>query len=85
MTGTFQIISERVECFTGRRGKIEQRILTLLDQDNQPLLNTVDYLLHEEEKLSGPCRGKTLTLAITDAAIAFGGRLRLKGRIVSLA
>ncbi len=86
MRAAFQIISERVEAFTGRRGKVEQRIITLLDLDSHPLINTVDYVLSEEEKAkySGKCQGKKVELSINDATVAFGNRLRLKGQILSM-
>ena len=86
MTGKFQILNERVESFTAKRGKVEQRIISLLDLDPTPLLNTVDYVLVEEEqaKYSGKCQGKKVELAINNAQSAFGGRLRLQGRIISL-
>lgn len=86
MRATFQVIYERVEAFTGKRGKVEQRILSLLDLDAHPLLNTVDYVLSEDEKtkLAGKCVGKKIELAIAEATIAFGGRLRLKGGILAV-
>jgi hypothetical protein len=87
MTGEFHIIYERVESFTGKRGKVEQRIVTLLDQDLNPLLNTVDYVLSEDEKSKYPnkCTGKKIELAVSDIRMAFGGRLRLQGRILKVA
>lgn len=86
MKGTFQIINERLESFTGKRGKVEQHVLSLLDMDATPLLNTADYVLGEDEakKYSGKCQGKKLELVITNAQTAFGGRLRLQGHILSV-
>jgi len=86
MTGRFQVIGERVESFTGKRGKVEQHIVSLLDQDKNAMLNTVDYVLSEEEKSkhSGKCVGKIVELAITAATVLFGGRLRLSGRILAV-
>jgi hypothetical protein len=85
MKGTFQIINERMESFTGKRGKVEQRVLSLLDVDATPFLNTVDYVLGAEElKYSGKCQGKKIELAITNVQPAFGGRLRMQGHILSV-
>jgi hypothetical protein len=87
MRGTFQIINERVESFTGKRGKVEQRVISLLDQDtSSPMLNTVDYVLSDDEKgkYSGKCQGKKIELAINDLKFMFGGRVRLQGHVQSV-
>lgn len=87
MTGKFQIISERLESYAGKKGKVEQHILSLLDLDPKPLINTVDYVLNEEEqtKYSGKTQGKRIELAIHGVLPAYGGRLRLQGAIINLA
>ena len=87
MKGKFQIISERLESFTGKKGKVVQHILALLDLDPEPLINTVDYVLSEDEqtKYSGKTQGKRIELAIHAVLPAYGGRLRLQGVILSLA
>ncbi len=87
MTGTFTIIGERIESFMGKRGKIENLIVALLDNDpKHPMLNTVDYVLNpdEREKHGGKLRGKKLEIGIAGASVAFGGRLRLQGQILKL-
>lgn len=86
MTAIFQVISERFNAFetkTGRR--IEQKILALLDQDDKcPLINTVDYVLSEDEEkeYAGKSRGKTVHIGIEEVMVDFGGRTILKGRII---
>jgi hypothetical protein len=80
----FQVINERTESFMGKRGKVENQMLSLLDLDEPALLNTLDYPLSEEEKakFSGKLLGKQIVLGITDAKTDFGGRLRLHGKII---
>lgn len=80
----FQVINERTESFMGKRGKVENQMLSLLDLDEPALLNTLDYPLSDEEKskFSGKLVGKQIVLGITDAKTDFGGRLRLHGKIL---
>jgi len=84
MKANLLVISERVEAFQGKRGRIENQVLALLDTDDPAMLNTLDYALTDEEKVkfSGKCVGKKLLLGISDAKTDFGGRLRLHGKII---
>jgi hypothetical protein len=86
MTGKFQVISERLNSFESKkRGRIEQKILALLDLDDKcPLINTVDYVLSEDEEkeYAGKSRGKTVHIGIEETKVDFGGRTILKGRII---
>ena len=86
MTGKFQVISERINAFDSKKsGRIEQKILALLDQDdNSPMINTVDYVLSEDEEREywGKSRGKSVLVGIEDTSVDFGGRTILKGRII---
>ena len=86
MKNKFQVISERINAFDSKKsGRIEQKILALLDQDDEcPMINTVDYVLSkdEEREYAGKCKGKTVTIGIEDTSIDFGGRTILKGRII---
>jgi len=86
MTGKFQVISERLDAYTGKRGRVEQRLLALLDLGDPPLVNTVDYALTKDEEAKYPkdLKGKTVTLSVTDVRPAFGGRLRLFGGLQSV-
>ena len=83
-----QIVNEREDSFVGKRGKIEQRILSCLDLDpNQPFLNTFDYLMSDEEAKQhfGKLRGKIVNLGIISFEPTFGGRTRGRGKLVSVA
>jgi hypothetical protein len=87
MQARVQIISERRESFTGKRGKVEQTILSCLDVDgSHPFINTFDLVLNEEEakQHGGKLVGKMVQLGIIGFEPAFGGRLRAKGQIVSV-
>ena len=81
-----QVINERTDAFVGKRGKVENQVVSLLDMDEHAMLNTLDYALSEEEKgkHSGKLVGKRVQLAVTDAKTDFGGRLRLHGRILEV-
>ena len=86
MTGKFQVISERLNSFESKkRGRIEQKILALLDLDDKcPLINTVDYVLSEDEEkeYAGKSRGKTVHIGIAETKVDFSGRTILNGRII---
>ena len=86
MIGKFQVIGERLNAVKTKKGRrIEQKIMALLDQDDAcPLINTIDYVLSEEEEseYAGKSRGKTVLIGIEDTAVDFGGRTILKGRII---
>lgn len=87
MRANAQVINERVDSYTGKRGKVTQRVLSLLDVDpDYAFLNTFDYTLNEEEagKHSGKLAGKRIELAVTNFEPAFGGRLRARGSIVKV-
>ena len=72
MIGKFQVISERINAFESKkRGRVEQKILALLDQDAIcPLINTVDYVLSddEEKEYAGKARGKVEALKTSTEA-----------------
>lgn len=87
MRANLQVISERIDSFTGKRGKVTNKVLSLLDLDpEKPFLNTFDYTMSEEEaeKHSGKVQGKKIELAITNMEPAFGGRLRARGAIMKV-
>lgn len=87
MKAKFLVISERFDSYMGKRGKIDQRILALLDlEPEHALVNTIDYVLNNDEevpKYSGKCQGKRVELAILDLTILFG-RVRARGRILGI-
>lgn len=86
MRAKFQIVNERIESFTGKRGKVEQRVISLLDIDADPMLNTVDYVLADDDKpkFTGRSIGRTVEIAIHNFTLTFGGRLRLQGPLLSV-
>lgn len=87
MKANVQVINERAESFTGKRGKVNQKVLSLLDLDPEvAFLNTFDYVLNEDEaeKYSGKLAGKRLELGIQNFAAAFGGRYKAQGRILKV-
>jgi hypothetical protein len=87
MKAITEILDQVVESFTGKRGKIEQNILVLVDREpTGRLRNTFDYVMSEDEikKHTGKLTGKKCELAVTDIQPAFGGRLRMRGQILSL-
>lgn len=88
MKANVQVVSERVDSFTGKRGKVTNKVLSLLDLDpDKPFLNTFDYTMSEEEaeKHSGKIQGKRIELGITNMEPAFGNRLRVRGAIMKVA
>jgi hypothetical protein len=87
MEAKAQIISERLESYTGKRGRVEERIISCLDLDSAtPFINTFDYVLRDDEaeKHSGKIQGKIAKLGISAFEPVFGGRLRAKGKILSV-
>ena len=87
MRAITQVISERAESFTGKRGKVNQKVLALLDLDPEhPFLNTFDYVLSEDEaeKFSGKVQGKKIELGIMNFEPAFGGRMRARGTVLEV-
>lgn len=87
MKTTAQVINERAESFTGKRGRVDQKVLSLLDLDpDVSFLNTFDYVLSAEEgeKHSGKLNGKRIELGIQNFAAAFGGRFKAQGRILKV-
>jgi hypothetical protein len=88
MKANAQVISERVDAFTGKRGKVEQTVLSCLDLDPaHPFLNTFDVVLDEDgkAKYSGKIVGKKIELGVRNFEPAFGGRLRARAEILSVA
>jgi hypothetical protein len=87
MKAQVQVINERAESFTGKRGKVDQTILSCLDLDAaNPFLNTFDYVMSEDEikKHGGKIQGKKIELGVTNFEPAFGGRLRARGHILAV-
>ena len=87
MQAKAQIISERSESYTGKRGRVDQTILSCLDVDGtHPFINTFDFVFNQDEakQHGGKLVGKTVQLGIISFEPAFGGRLRAKGEIIGV-
>ncbi|MEI6083692.1 MAG: hypothetical protein WCS70_05260 [Verrucomicrobiota bacterium] len=82
-----QVISERTDEYTGKRGPVKQQVLSLLDMDEaNRFVNTFDYIMGREEadKYTGKLSGKVIELGVHSFEAMFNGRLRARGRIVTL-
>jgi hypothetical protein len=87
MKAKAQIVSERQESYMGKKGKVEQVIVSCLDLDpSYAMLNTFDLILGEEEvaKHGGKLQGKHVELGIRNFEPAFGNRLRARGEILAV-
>jgi hypothetical protein len=87
MKAITEVLDQVVECYTGKRGKVEQTVLVLLDREPAGRLrNTFDFVMSDDEikKHTGKLTGKKCELAVNDIQPAFGGRLRMRGQILSL-
>lgn len=86
-----EVIAVSQDSYQGKRGMVQQQILTLLDRGPSPRMkSTVDLLLTDEQKTKLPAHdgelvGMELELAITEIGQAFGGRSRIKGEILKFA
>ena len=78
---------EQNRSYQGKHGQVNLVELTLLDVGSVPQLkNTVDYVLAETEaSYKGTLMGKTITVGVREIETAFGGRLRMKGQILTVA
>ena len=82
-----EVLSERANEYTGKKGKVEQTILSCIDRSpDHAFVNTFDYLLtpEEREKYRGKLGGKRVTLGLINARPEFGGRLRFDGSLVKI-
>jgi len=85
-----EIIECTSESFQGKRGLVTTHVLTILDRtDGARLKNTVDFQLNEEQAQkfpvheNGKLAGKPIELGVTDIQPGFGGRMRLRGHVLS--
>jgi hypothetical protein len=87
MKAKTHIVSERHDSYTGKKGKVEQVIVSCLDLDpDHAFLNTFDYVLGEEEVRThaGKLQGKQVELGIRNFEPSFGNRLRARGEILAV-
>lgn len=82
-----QVLNERIDEYTGKRGYVKQRVLTVLDTDTTDrFVNTFDYTMTREEAEThgGTLQDKVIELGIHNFEAMFNGRLRARGRIVGV-
>lgn len=85
-----EIIGLSKESYQGKRGQVNLPVLTLLDRTSGTRLrNTVDMILTEEQSAKLPNHGEKLEglpieVGINDLSAGFGGRMRVKGELLSL-
>lgn len=80
-----QVVSERVDVYQGKRGQVQQRIVSLLEVEKDfRFLNTFDYVMTEDEakKFGGTLQDKVVGVGIVSMEPAFGGRMRAKGGLI---
>jgi hypothetical protein len=83
-----EIISCSEDNYQGKRGLVNQQVLTLLDRGEQPRMkNTIDFVLTREQAERFPVHdghlsGKPIVVAVTEIGAAFGGRNRVRGEVV---
>jgi hypothetical protein len=87
MKAKAHIVSERHDSYMGKKGKVEQVIVSCLDLDpDHAFLNTFDFVLGEEEVKAhaGKLQGKQVELGIRNFEPSFGNRLRARGEILGV-
>jgi hypothetical protein len=81
------VMSDRPDEYTGKRGLVKQQIITVMDlsETGERLAQPIEYALSDEEKPvhAGKLQDKVINLGIREL-LPFGGRLRARGKIVSL-
>lgn len=87
MNAKMLVRSSKLDIRPYKSGPREFIMLNCLDMASPPFENTVDYELTDAEKGQyplGSLDGKTCEIAILAAETAFGGRLRCRGKIVTV-
>lgn len=81
------VVSERPNEYSGKKGNVKQVIASCLDSDTTQdrFINLFDYVLSETEKEqhAGKLAGKTVILGINNFE-TWNGRLRAGGRIIEI-
>lgn len=79
-------VQERANSYVGKKGQVNERILTLLDQDahlGQVIPGTFDYVLSAEESAVVPVNGllnKPVVIGISEIT-QWNGRPRFRGKL----
>jgi len=80
-------MSDRSDEYTGKKGLVKQQIITVMDLSDtgERLAQPIEYALSDEEKPvhAGKLQDKVINLGIREL-IAFGNKMRARGRIVGL-
>jgi len=78
-----QVIGIGQNTWSGKHGEKTDVFLTLLDTDAEDrYLNTVDYILSADETKKVPAKDSVVEICVKEMQPAFGGRFRLRGRIL---
>lgn len=87
MVGSFIVVGERFETFKTKKGADKTaRRLSLLDQAEPPLMNTIDWEPKETDAAKlpvGKVKGKVVNLGVTDIRAGFGGRYSIEAGLVA--
>ncbi len=80
-------MSDRSDEYTGKKGLVKQQIITVMDLSDagERLAQPIEYAMSDEEKPvhAGKLQDKVINLGIREL-IAFGNKMRARGRIVGL-
>lgn len=82
-----RVVKETKNEFTGKSGKVVQDVLVVLDETDNGLKNTMDFILDDKdkEKFGGKRIGALLSVNLSDIFPIFGGRLKLRGQVLHVA
>jgi hypothetical protein len=87
MTIRALVTSDRPDEYTGKKGLVKKQVITCMDMSEKGdrLATPLEYSLSDEEKPlhAGKLQDKIIELGIREI-LPFGGRLRVRGRIVSV-
>ncbi|HEY3860389.1 MAG TPA: hypothetical protein VGO59_00755 [Verrucomicrobiae bacterium] len=88
MTIRALVMSDRSDEYTGKKGVVKQQVITVMDQSvaGERLGQPIEYAMSDEEKPvhAGKLQDKVIDLGIREL-MAFGNKLRARGKIVGLA
>ena len=80
-------MSDRSDEYTGKKGVVKQQVITVMDQSDtgERLAQPIEYAMSDEEKAAhaGKLQDKVINLGIREL-MAFGNRLRARGKIVGV-
>ena len=87
MTIKVLVMSDRSDEYTGKKGVVKQQVITVMDLSDtgERLAQPIEYAMSDEEKPlhAGKLQDKVINLGIREL-IAFGNKMRARGRIVGL-